>query len=68
MIASEPLETPEGPGKLDDATVARVQSRLTELTVGVVSERALTPPEIRSIATELLRLIEPGPTGKETSA
>lgn len=70
MIASHPSETPEtpaGPGELDAATVARIQSRLTELTTGALSKRALTAPEIRSLATELLRLTESGPTGKEGS-
>ena len=55
--ASSSKDLPPNTTELDVEARDRIQAMLTTLTVGRLSERLQTPPELRAIALELLALV-----------
>jgi len=43
-----------------------ITAKLTAFSVGSFAQRPLTPPEIKAIASELLRVVEANPGGSGT--
>ncbi len=65
MTASGASESPATATVLDASTTERIESRLSGLVAGLLSQRPLTPPEVRSLATELLSIAQPAPEAPE---
>jgi hypothetical protein len=65
MTTFPTAELTSKPETLDASTVARIRSRLGELSAGAFSKAVLKPAEIRSLASELLFLADAAHSAKQ---